>query len=369
MQNMNYKFNLEAPYNSVSMGQIAYGVTKELFNRGIKPNIFPVMGNADLGAYDKNAQFFNPIFQECVNKAINEYTNEIPSLKVWHINHGWHKLSKKNYLLTFHELDTVTQVEKNILKSYDGIFVTNTYTKRVFEENDIQNVVYTPMGIDEQQVYPLNKEFFNDGSCVWSIIGKAENLRKNTKNAILGWCNKFGNNGFHRLHLFVNNPFFKPEQMNEYFKDVFNENPPPFNVKIFNHQPLNSQMNDAFNCTDIIIDISRSEALSLPSLNCVALGKHALIHHCTAFLDWANKENAALIESTGLIPAVDNVFFGPGPFNQGNFFDYDINEYGKKLDEVYAKWKANKINEEGKKLVSSYSYKNGVDIILKTMFN
>lgn len=364
------KLNLEAPFNSVSLGQISYGVTNELFKKNVDLNIFPVMGNADLGAYDKNSDYFNPRFSAAANKAIHEYDNNIPSLKIWHINQSWAKLSKKNYILTFHELDSVTQVEKNILKSFDGIFVTSNFTKRVFEENGINNVVFTPMGIDSTQNYPLNKEFFNDGSCVWSIIGKVENLRKNTKNAIQGWCKKFGNNSFHRLHLFVNNPFFKPEQMNAVFGEIFNGAPPPFNVKIFPHQPLNSQMNDAFNCTDIVIDLSRAEALSLPSLNCVALGKHALIHHNTAFLDWATKDNATLIEPTGMVPAHDGIFFHSGqPFNQGNFFDCNLEEYDKKLDEVYVKWKSNKVNEEGKKLNDVYSYSNGVDIILKTIFN
>lgn len=360
--------NILAAYNSLSLGQISYGITNSLFKRGLSPNIFPIHGNADIGAFDKNSDFFNPKFQESVNNRFKNYNPDCPSLAIWHINGSELKLSNKNYLLTFHETDAITHEERNILNSFEKIFVTSNYSKTVFEDGGVTKpVIFTPIGVEDSQYYKLNKKYLDESICVFSIIGKLEK-RKRHKEAINGWIKKFGGNPKFRLHLFTHNRNLSPEQNNQLYADIFQGQKPPWNVVIFPPQDLNSQMNDAYNATSVVIDVSGGEALSLPSLNCVALGKYALIHNCTAMKDWANNDNSVLIESTGMEPVYDGIFFHPNqPFNQGNFFTFNEQDYLDGLEKVYQRWLKNPINESGLKLKEKYSFDSGVEIILNNI--
>jgi hypothetical protein len=91
--------------------------------------------------------------------------------------------------------------------------------------------------------------------------------------------------------------------------------------------------------------MSRGEGWSLPSFHTVGLGKHAIIHNCSSLKGWANKENAVLVEPRGKVKAVDGIFFsGQGPFNVGNFWNWDEEDFMKALDQVVERKKMNKIN-------------------------
>ena len=364
------ELNLECAVNSLSYGQIAYGVLNELYERNIFPNIFARMNQVEIGAFDKASDRYKEQLKIGISKSYLNYKKTTPYLNIWHIHGGsWAKVSEPSYLLTFHELDSLTPSEVNIINSYNKVFVTSNYSKQVFEDSGVTvPVIYIPMGFDSTHVYKLNRPYLTGQATVWSIIGKYEN-RKHTKRAIQGWIKMYGNNPLHRLHLFITNPFFKQEQMNQVFAEIFNNAPLPSNVTLLGYQPTNSLMNDAFNATDIIIDMSGAEALSLPSLNCVALGKHALIHNCTAMKDWANSENAVLVEPSGIIPVYDGMFFRPNElFNQGNIYTWSDSDYATGLKNVYSRWLQNKTNEVGKKLSETHSYKIGVDIILKEIY-
>lgn len=364
------ELNLECAINSLSYGQITYGVLNELYNRNVFPNIFPRMNQVDLAAYDTASARYKEQLQIGINKAYVNYNKSTPYLNIWHIHGGsWAKISEPSYLLTFHELDSLTKAEVNIVNSYNKVFVTSTYSKQVFEDSGVNiPVIAIPLGIDTTQTFTINKPYLTGQATVWSIIGKFEN-RKHTKRAIQGWIKLYGGNPLHRLHLFITNPFVKQEQMNQIFADIFNNAPLPSNVILFGYQPTNSLMNDAFNATDIIIDMSGGEALSLPSLSCVALGKHAVIHNCTAMKDWANSENAVLVEPSGVIPVYDNMFFRPNePFNQGNIYTWEESDYLKGLQNGYSRWLQNKTNEAGKQLTQSYNYSVGTNIILKEIY-
>ncbi len=361
--------NLDVVFNSLSMGQITYGVVNELFNSDVKTCIFPKNQQIDLAAYNLDDNFKQKI-NYSLNEATKNYSRDNPGLSIWHINGSWNKPAKSNYLLTFHELDQITDNERAILNSFDKVFVTSKFSKEVFQDGGVTvPVIFTPMGIEDTQYKKLNKKYYDENVTCWALAGKIENKRKRTKDAIRGWVKVFGGNPSHRLHLLVHNPFFSPEQMNQVYAEVFNNQPPPSNVLIYPYQQTNALVNDFFNCTDIVIDMSGGEALSLPSLNMVSIGKHAIIHNCSAMSDWATKENAVLIDSTGKEPVYDNVFFHQGhPYNQGNIFTWSEPDYLKGLEEVLQRSKANKVNKEGLKLRESYHYKVGVEVILKEIF-
>lgn len=359
--------NFEGVTNPLSFGYITVGIQKELYKRGIEFNYFPIGGNIDWSCFDKIDENFKNYVNNSAANAWKKFNINDANFRIWHINMSWHKLSKKaNYLLVFHELDQLTDEEVNILNSFDKIFVTSTFSKGIFEDYGVKPpVIYTPMGVDNEIFYNLNKERPFKDTIVFSIFGKIEK-RKATVKTIQTWCSKYANNHKYKLHCFVTNPFLKPEQMNQYYAQIFNNQPKPFNVDIFPYLPTNSHLNDAYNTTDIVIDMSCGESISLGSLNCTAMGKHAIVNWNTGIKDWANEENSVLVKPNGKEPVYDGVFFQQGQkWNQGNIYTYNTEDFLNSLELAVKKFETNPINEVGKKLQETYSFKNGVDILLK----
>ena len=359
-------FNFEAPVNNLSFGNVCFGLSYEFFKRGISPNHFIIGQGADLSAFDKVEEDYKLYLQSCINKAFRNFKKNQPYFRLWHIFSGsWSKVSEPSYILTFHETDSLTDIEVNILNSYNKIFVTSSYSKKVFEDYGITSpVVHIKMGLDTLHYKPTNKKYFDDGRIVTSIFGKFEK-RKKHKIAIQGWIKKFGGDKKYFLHLYIHNSFYKPEDMNKVYAEVFNNQPPPFNVQIFPFQPTNSLFNDCLNATDIVIDLSGGESISIPTLTALYLKKHVVAHYCTVMKDYLTEENSVLIYSNGKESCHDGVFFHSNqPFNQGNFYTFNEDDYLLALDEVVERYNKNPINEVGNKVKDDYNYSQAADKIL-----
>lgn len=359
--------NFEGVINPLSFGFVTNGLLKEFFRRKIDFNFFPINGNLDWSCFDKVDDDYKNYVNNSNNNAIKKFNISDKSFKLWHINQSWHKLSKKeNYLLTFHELDQLSDEETNILNSYDKIFVTSKFSKTVFEDYGVKRaIVYVPMGVDNEIFYDLKQPRPFKDIIVFSIFGKAEK-RKRTEQTVQSWVKKYGGNHKFKLHLYITNPFFKPEQMNQIYGQIFNNGPKPFNVDIFPYLPTNSHLNSAYNSTDIVIDMSGGESVSLGSLNCVAMGKHAVVHWNTGIKDWATEENVVLVKPNGKESVYDGIFFHPNSkYNIGNIYTYDTDIFLNACDLAIKRFESNPVNEAGKKLQESYSFKTGLDVISK----
>lgn len=365
--------NCELIYNPLSFGNVSLGITYELYKRGIAPNIFPISGQVDISAFDKLDDDFKLYLQSCLNKAPKNFKKTLPSFRLWHISQSWSKVSEPSSLLTFFETDGLTDTEVNILNSYNRIFVTNTYHKKIFEECGVESpVIFVPLGFDSIHTKKFNKPYYTDGSIVFSLFGKIENARKRTGKIIKSWIKKFGCKPVgekvkYRLHLHVNNPFFTPEEMNKTFAEIFDNQPPPINVQIHSLVKTQTELVDCYNAANVIIDMG-NEALSLPSLNAVGIGKHMIAHNCMALSDWAPKAGAIMVNSNSKIPADDGRFFIRGaPFNQGNFFDFSEDEFICACEESIKRVETNPFNEKGLYLQKEYSFEKGVDVILENI--
>ena len=129
--------------------------------------------------------------------------------------------------------------------------------------------------------------------------------------------------------------------------------------------PKNAMYNDYLNSADIIIGMSGGEGWGLPEFHSVAIGKHAIILNAHSYKDWANKDNSILVEPSSKIDAVDNMFFHKGqPFNQGNIFIFDDEEFINGCEKAIEKVKSNKLNPEGLKLQDKFTSEKFADNIL-----
>ena len=351
---------VNAPINGLSFGNVSVNILRELFKKNIDLVFFPIGDKAEMDAYDKIDPDFVKYLQSATNDRYSKISKDIPSLKLWHIFGSETRYSKNQSLFTFHEVSEVTNIEKNLLKLQDNIFVSSNYTKNIFNLNGLDNVTHVPLGFDNDfQI--TNKTYLQD-KIHFGILGKFEN-RKNTARIIKSWLKLFGNKPEYQLSCAITNPFLdKARFQNELLKVLEGKN--YNNLNFVPHMQTNSEVNDYLNSIDIDLGgLSGSEGWNLPSFNATALGKWSVVINATAHKDWATNDNSILIEPSSLKDCYDDVFFKKGQaFNQGQFFDISDQE----MDDAILKSVsyAKKPNPEGLKLQKQFTYEKTVETIL-----
>ena len=351
---------INAPINGLSFGNVSVNILRELFKKNIDLVFFPIGDKAEMDAYDKIDPDFVKYLQAATNDRYSKISKDIPSLKLWHIFGSETRYSKNQSLFTFHEVSEVTNLEKNLLKLQDNIFVSSNYTKNIFNLNGLDNVTHVPLGFDNDfQI--TNKTYLQD-KIHFGILGKFEN-RKNTARIIKSWLKLFGNKPEYQLSCAITNPFLdKARFQNELLKVLEGKN--YNNLNFVPHMQTNSEVNDFLNSIDIDLGgLSGAEGWNLPSFNASALGKWSVVINATAHKDWATNDNSILIEPSSLKDCYDDVFFKKGQaFNQGQFFDISDQE----MDDAILKSVsyAKKPNPEGLKLQKQFTYEKTVETIL-----
>ena len=351
---------VNAPINALSFGNVSVNILRELFKKNIDLTFFPIGDKAELDAYDKIDSDFVKYLQSATNDRYSKISKDTPSLKLWHLFGSETRYSKNQSLFTFHEVSEVTNIEKNLLKLQDNIFVSSNYTKNIFNLNGLDNVTHVPLGFDNDfQI--TNKTYLQD-KIHFGILGKFES-RKNTARIIKSWLKLFGNKPEYQLSCAITNPFLdKARFQNELLKVLEGKN--YNNLNFVPYMQTNSEVNDYLNSIDIDLGgLSGAEGWNLPSFNATALGKWSVVINATAHKDWATKDNSILIEPSSLKDCYDDVFFKKGQsFNQGQFFDISDQE----MDDAILKSLsyAKTPNPEGLKLQKQFTYEKTVETIL-----
>ncbi len=359
-----HKLNLDAPFNSLSLGNVSLNFTRELRDKNIDLNIFPV-GRSDLKAYDKMPKEFFEWLKDNVSSNLKNLNRNTPTLKIWHLNGSEKKIGDKQFLYSFYELDSPTEEEISIVKAQNHVFFSCSEAMEIFREKGCDNVSYVPLGFDND-FHSTGKKYLDDDIIHFGLIGKMER-RKNTQALIQLWIKKFGNNPRYQLSCLVGNPFLKKENMDSGIKSCLN-NQNYSNVNILPRLETNSEVNELMNSIDVDLSgISNGEGWNLPSFNATALGKWSIVSNCTSHKDWANDKNAILIDPIGKQPCYDNVFFKEGgQFNQGQYYRLNGNDISDAMDKSVQMAKAE--NTEGLKLQEKFTYAKTIDKILEKIY-
>jgi hypothetical protein len=352
------KILFEAPFNSLSFGNVSYNILRELRKKNIEVGIFPV-GEVDIKAFEPKPEFVK-FLQEGINRRFDFLREDIPALRVWHINGAENRKNPNQYLYTFYECNQPTYFEKSIVESQKRTIFSSSYAKNLFEKEGSQKSSYAPLGFDPDLV--TSSERYVDHVVHFGLMGKFEK-RKNTAKILKAWAKKYGNDNKYLLTCCVGNPFFKPEQMEACISQAL-EGKRYTNINFLPRLSLNSEVNEFLNAIDVdLTGLSGGEGWNLPAFNATALGKWSIVLNETSHKDWANENNAILVESSGEFDSDDKAFFQKGaPFNQGTFFDWNEDVVISKME--IAESKARNINQEGRKLATEFSYERTVDSIL-----
>ena len=356
-------FNL--PLNSTSLGQVSLSILRELYNRKISIDLFPI-GGVDLSSQKTDQNFFSWL-QDSILLAPKNYNRNTPIFKLWHLNGSLESFSKKQVLLSFYEVDSPTSTEINIIKNNEKVLFSSNYNISIFNSLGVFNVDFLPLAFDAVHFKDVPKR--NTNGIQFGIFGKLEPQRKRHLKTISLWAKKYGNNPNYSLNCAIFNHFLDQNVQAQIISQGL-DGQKYFNINFLNYMPSNEMYNDLLNNTDIVLAMSGGEGWGLPEFQAVALGKHCIGLNAHAYKDWMDKNNSVLIQPNGKIPCYDNIFFKQGlEFNQGNIFDWDDKEFLDGLDKVEQRFKNNPINEEGLKLQDKFTYSKMVDSILEIMKN
>ncbi len=359
-------FNFVAPLNQLSFGNVSLCLLKEFFKRNLEPSIFPI------GPVNLNNEQIEPNFAEwinkCIGKGFSSYKRTDPAIKLWHLNGAQDSVSNRQILLTFYELDQPTVTEKNIVSNQDKVVLTSNYSVNIFKMfADAENVEYAPLGFDDSKFKVTPKEEFPDGRITFTLLGKLER-RKHHAKVIQAWIRKYGKNPNYFLKCAIHNHFIQPQELMDLYQSVLQGQNDVFNVKFYPFMDNAEAYNKFLNDSDIVIGMSGGEGWGLPEFHSVALGKFGIILNAHGYKEWANKDNSILVNPNGKIPAYDGRFFVEGqPFNQGNIFTFDDNEFLKACDLAIYKVRTEKVNTKGLELQSKFSYSQTADKLLSLL--
>lgn len=357
-------FSVEVPINPVSFGQTATLILFQLWKRQLQPSVFTI-GNPDLSAFDNLPQDFVFWIQSGINKAIRSYKRSDPCLKLWHCNGSHSSVSDKTSLLTFLELDQISDLEQNILKNQNKVLVTSRFTQSMLSNYDIQ-ATYCPLAFDDLSFRRLDKKYYDDGRIVFFLGGKAEK-RKQTYKVLRAFVKRYGNNKDFMIHCAINNPFLKPEDQNALINQAL-EGRRYFNILFLDSQKTNSLMNDVYNSANISINVSGAEGFDLVLANMLGLQKHAVVLNAHVYPDYTNESMVTYIQPSGKEKAADGIFFSDNsPFGVGNIFSVTEESIIEGMEKAVERYKKNPINEAAKSFTDNFTWSKTADIILESL--
>lgn len=351
---------LKAPINPLSFGNVSYNLLRELYRKDINVSFFPIGQGLDFSAFDKAETDFKKWAEDCANNRYLSLKKETPTLQMWHLNGSENRISPRQFLYTFYELDSPTLTEKNLVDIQDHVFFSSSAAEKKFNIIGCDNASSCPLGFDED-FHETGKEYLKD-KIHFTLIGKFEK-RKHTQRILEWWVEKYGNNYDYQLSCCVINPFYQPDQMNQAIAQSL-KGVKYGNVNFLPFLKTNSEVNELMNSTDIDLSgLSGAEGWNLPAFNSTCLGKWSIVLNSSSHLDWATPDNCILVEPDGTEEAYDNIFFNRGaPFNQGNLHNFSKEKFVSAIDLAISKCKNR--NEEGVKLKDKFTYSKTMDKIL-----
>ena len=355
----------DIPINGLSFGNVGVNILRELFNRQTKVSLFPRGNQQDLSAFSKLPEDFKKWIEQCAEYKFHNLDKDTPTLTLWHLNGADRRISAKQFLLTFYELETPTFIEKNIVNFQDHTFLTSPVAVDSFKQIGCENVSLLPIGFDPDFITHQSDKKSVEGKTHFVLMGKYEK-RKHTKEIVQTWLKKYGNDNKYLLTCCITNPFLKAEQMTALLTQLV-DGKQYSNINFLPHLKTNTEVNPLLNSADIdLTGLSGAEGWNLPSFNATALGKWSIVYNHTGHQSWATDQNSILLQADKKEDIYDSLFFHKGaPFNQGSMYSFDENQVVAAMEKAVEL--SSTKNTEGLKLQEEFTYKRTVDQLLEVI--
>jgi hypothetical protein len=102
------KLIYKGPLNSLSFGNVSYNLLKAMFKKDMDVAFFPI-GKIDVSSFGEEQGDFKQWLEEAGKQRYAKLDRDVPTLQMWHLNGSEHRVSSRQILYTFYELDKPTQ--------------------------------------------------------------------------------------------------------------------------------------------------------------------------------------------------------------------------------------------------------------------
>ena len=148
MNSLTYRFKMKnliykGPLNSLSFGNVPFNLLKEMHKQDMNVSIFP-HGNVDVSSFGSIDKDLKDWVEKGVNDRYLMLDESITTLQMWHLNGSENRISKKQILYTFYELDNPTKEEKKLCDFQDKTFFSSSTASTLFP-----NSSFAPLGFDD----------------------------------------------------------------------------------------------------------------------------------------------------------------------------------------------------------------------------
>ena len=299
--------------NQTSYGLVTLNLLKELDKRCHAVNLHS-QPNGDCGE-------FNTVVRKAINNA-PMFKDTAPSLRIAHqfdmaIGIGF----GRRFGYTFSELNKLTEIEKNQLTSLDTVIAPTKWQAEVYKQNGVNSrIEVCNAGYNNDVFTPCN---YLPPKCVFLSIGKWE-VRKQQDQIVTAFHKAFSQQDNVELWLSCDNTFINDyvDQKKQAYKDLLGDR-----IKIIGRVKSPFDLARIIQQSYCFVAPSLAEGWNLPLLEAMACGKFSIATDYSGHTEFINKDTTHLIEPTGLVPAIDGMWFKENsPTNCGEWCSYSIDD-------------------------------------------
>lgn len=349
------------PINSTSLGASALHIL-ENFEQPFSLNV--IGGQPDVSSFEPLSKEFAGRVSAAIEHGFEKHNVLDTSIKLWHPFASLERITQKQILYTFHEVDAITSGEKNALNQQEAIIVPSNYVKEVFEKYGIIVPIYVvPLGVDRKVFYPLEKYKNKDTPYTFLMAGKFE-ARKLHFEILQAFAGTFAGNPKVKLRCCISNRFMDMNNVYQLIQNKIFGGKIPSNIEFIDWLPTERHFADFLSHGDCLVSPSRAESFNLPLLQALSAGIQVVTNANHAHADYITNRNAIVLKDSGMETAKDDVFFrNDGKTNTGQWFSIQVNEIARGMIEAYKLGR--KFNLNGVETAEQYSWKKTSDNIYK----
>jgi glycosyltransferase involved in cell wall biosynthesis len=342
------------PINSTSLGASAFHILENIDDDF---NLLPIGGNIDISSFEPCPEKLKEKIINSANRTNRSHNVNGLSVKLWHPFASLERITNKQILYTFHEVDSLTELEVNALNQQEAIIVPCNYNKEVFQKSGIRVPIYVvPLGVDTSIFRPMEKYKNKSGPFTFLMAGKFE-ARKLHLEILQAFMMVFANNPQVKLRCCITNRFVDMNNIYKLINERIFGGKPPSNIEFIDWLPTERHVADFLAHGDCLVSPSRAESFNLPLLQAMSCGTSVITNVEHAHSDYVNKDNAIIVPSSNKSIAKDDVFFRhDGNTNTGNWYNVSPNHIAQAMIDSFKLGR--RTNEAGIFTSSFLSWKN-----------
>lgn len=353
--------NIVSPIDAFTgYGITGYNIWKNLYD--LDPSTILFM----LGGGNLEASWDSENIRKSISNQIN-FDKNTPCFKLWHGNELFTRTygSSKYGVLSFFEINKLSDLEKKSYSLADTIFMPSSWAKQVLQDNGITNeIVVCPQGVDTK-IFNANipEDKSQTNKYVFINIGKWE-IRKGHDILVDIFNNAFEKEDNVELWMVNHNPFLNAQQTQQWV-DLYQSSKLKDKIRFFPRLQTQEVLARVMSYADCGIFPSRAEGWNNEAIELMAMNKPLIITNYSAHTQYCTPDNSYLIDIDDIEPAHDDIWF----HGEGEWATIDNKQIEQAIEHMRYVYKNNiKLNLNGLNTAQDHSWAKTSQIISKHMY-